>query len=202
MVAPSRLLPLALPLLGWCALTARASVGEQRARLPPPAACADAIEGVWRSYGYNPDRGAWSRFTLTIERQSGSSSALKGTIHNEGWKGDESTLQPPVCTGRTHFEVSMDARGSFQGSTVVFFGVGDWRMDELHCGGESFGYSLDRFTGQLDGELQEFQSVNNDGDQAINVPTVFRRTRCISDALEPKAVVPPPFQPSVGCGFW
>ena len=189
-------------MLGWCALSARASVVEQRARLPPPAECADEIEGVWRSHGYNPSRGAWSRFVLTIERESPGSSELVGTIENTGWKGDETTSEPPICVGSVHFEVSMDARGSFEDGTVVFYGVGDWRMDKLHCGGEGFGYSLDRFTGQLESELQEFQSVNNDGDQAINVPTVFRRTRCVSDAIEPKNVEPPPYYPSVGCGLW
>jgi hypothetical protein len=58
-------------------------------------------------------------------------------------------------------------------------------------------YNLDHFTGRIDTELQEFQSVNNDGGRAVNEPKVFRRVRCLEPPMAPHvAIAPPPFYPT------
>ncbi len=182
------------------------SVNSQRERLPPPAVCEDPIVGIWKSHNYNERERHWTQFTITVERVGGSDSDLKGTIVNHAWDGDETQEQPPTCdrTDR-RFVVSMDAMGRVNEGVIEFWGIGEWRLDRMICGLRDFGYNLDHFTGSLDAELQEFQSVNNDGGIAIDEPTVFRRIKCFDDK-EPVAVETPPFQPprgpSLGCGWW
>jgi hypothetical protein len=44
--------------------------------------------------------------------------------------------------------------------------------------------------------------VNNDGGAMVNVPTVFRRVRCLDNTTPPPTKIdlrPPPFQPPGGC---
>jgi hypothetical protein len=72
---------------------------------------------------------------------------------------------------------------------------------------DTFGYNLDRFSGVIDHEIEEFQSVNNDGGRYVNVPTVFRRVSCddTKDIKPRVSVEPPPFYPPKedrGCGFF
>ena len=63
------------------------------------------------------------------------------------------------------------------------------------CGSSiGFGYNLDNFTGTIDPEIQEFQSVNNDGGISVNEPNVFRRIRCFEGPAPTDDVEPPPFQ--------
>ena len=181
-----------------------ATVGEQRARLPPPAPCSDAVEGVWKSHSYHPSHfTSWSAFTLEIHRAAPDSDRLVGTISNHAWVGDAEQEHPKQCAGDMEYVVSMDAVGKLTGNQVQFGGVGEWRLDEVSCGEWYGGYNLDNFTGVIEPEIQEFQSVNNDGGISVNEPTVFRRVKCLSDALEPKGeVAPPPYQPPVGCSLW
>ena len=57
-----------------------ATIEEQRARLPPPATCADGVEGVWLSHTYNPVYRDWYMFTLRIRRKAAGSKELVGEI--------------------------------------------------------------------------------------------------------------------------
>jgi hypothetical protein len=185
------------------------TVAEQRARLPPPAECQDPVEGVWRSHDFRERWEEWTVFTLEIRRVDGTD-ALRGTIHNHSWYGDPDHSEPGPCDGRLRFEVTMDAEGTTHAGTVRFRGVGQWRLEAVHCGEWDEGYNLDDFTGPLDLERLEFQSVNNDGGAAVDEPTVFRRVACLppapgEDASAPGVVVrPPPFyppdEPSAGGG--
>lgn len=189
----------ALGALAW-PWASDATVAAQRARLPPPAACPDPIAGTWKSHAFNATVGHWNQFTLEIHREG--PERLRGRIANHSWDGTEADVWPPTCAGALHYVVSMDAEGGFDGEVLRFHGVGAWRLDELLCGDADFGYNLDDFTGRLDPELQEFQSLNNDGGLAINVPTVFRRVSCAQGLREPVAAPPPPFFPPVGGGCW
>jgi len=100
----------------------------------------------------------------------------------------------------------MDARGTVtNGTHIQFGGVGSWRLDQVHCRSGPFGYNLDNFTGDIDPAILEFQSVNNDGGRAVNVPNVFRRVRCPprETARAPRVnPVAPAFYPDLerGCG--
>lgn len=176
------------------------TVAAQRGRLPPPAACADPVVGRWKSHAFNETAAHWNQFTLDIRRADDGS--LEGEIVNHSWEGPASEEWPGTCTGGLRFVVSMGARGTLEGDLVSFYGVGDWKLDELLCGDSNFGYNLDRFTGRIDAELQEFQSVNNDGGLAINVPTVFRRVSCGGGPPDPVASAPPPYFPPVTRGCW
>ena len=172
------------------------TVAEQRARLPPPAQCSDTVAGVWKSHDFRGHRGVWEVFTLRIRRKD--ATTLVGTIHNQYWFGDADDAEPGVCEGGHHAEVSMDAEGTIFDATINFHGVGQFRVDKVHCGSTSIRYVLDNFTGEIDPELLEFQSLANDGIVAINEPTVFRRIDCHRDdedpagAQGPRVVVAPP----------
>jgi hypothetical protein len=177
------------------------TVGEQRARLPPPAECKDPIIGLWKSHRYSEYQRQWTEFSLAIRRVPGTTEDLQGVIYNHSWKGDPSQVQPGPCLGNRRIKVSMDARGFVREQYLEFWGVGRWRLDQVLCGSVDFDYLLDHFSGTIEPDLQEFQSVNNDGGNAVNEPTVFRRIRCYDDGPGPPAdMKPPPFQPpSRGC---
>jgi hypothetical protein len=175
---------------------APATVEEQRARLPPPADCEDPVAGVWRSHAFNQMWSEWNIFTLTVRRTEPGASTLTGTITNEAWYGPPTETQRGPCEGRLAYLVSMDAVGMVVDGRISFGGTGQWRLDESYCGESDFGYNLDQFSGQIDPERFEFQSVNNDGGRYIDVPTVFRRVECLGGEKpeEPRvAVAPPPF---------
>jgi hypothetical protein len=186
---------------------ARATIEEQRARLPPAADCSDEIvAGTWKSHRYNPDFGDWEIFTLTIRRVPGQPDALTGTISNHSWGGGPRNEEPPPCAQQNMHEwiVSMDARGNVSGGNRIFFGgVGQWRLDRIVCRSGPGGYNLDNFSGVIEPERLEFQSVNNDGGRANNTPYVFRRIRCppIESAESPTVnPVPPDFYPDTDRG--
>jgi hypothetical protein len=189
------LVPVALGLL--VAPAVEATIEEQRERLPPPADCGDVVEGEWRAHRYSQRFRDWRIFTLTIRYQPGSRTDLVGTIRNQAWDGRPDQPEPGPC-GLTpeQWVVSTDARGTILGNEVVFSGVGQWRLERVDCGDGPSGYNLDRFSGTIDPELEEFQSVNNDGGRAVNEPTVFRRIRCFPPDAQPHIeVAPPPFFP-------
>lgn len=180
----------------FCSGSVEATIAEQRARLPPPAECEDPVEGVWKSHKYNPQFGDWEIFTLEIRRVRGTKNALKGRISNHSWQGGPAEQEPGPCRGGFHWIVSMDGQGSVQGDQIFFGGVGQWRLDRMICRRGPFGYNLDNFSGQIDAEIQEFQSLNNDGGRAKNIPYVFRRIRCFPpDSVPHVEVTPPPFLP-------
>lgn len=201
--------------LGFVALTwlpglGRAStVAEQRARLPPPAACQDPVAGIWKSHSYDERFRDWTIFTLEIKRVAPDSDQFEGTITNDSWEAEPHESSPPPCTGRLRYIISMDAQGTVRDGRINFYGVGQYRVDDVPCGAWNMGYNLDHFSGQIDPELMEFQTVNNDGGRAINDPVVFRRIRCNDgeelDEQPRVAVAPPPFTPPEeehgGCGF-
>ncbi|PRP95861.1 hypothetical protein ENSA5_37300 [Enhygromyxa salina] len=184
-----------------------ATIAEQRARLPPPAACKDPVSGVWQSHSFNEMYQEWGRFTLTIRRVEGSETALEGEIVNESWYGPKTEKVRGPCVGRLQYIVSMEARGEYVGETVKFQGI-NWKMEDALCSVDgSFGYNLDRFSGVIDHEIQEFQSINNDGGRYIDVPTVFRRVSCDDrEELAPRVTMaPPPLYPPEeerGCGVF
>jgi hypothetical protein len=188
--------------------TLRATVEEQRARLPPPASCPDSVEGVWMSHKWDPRFDDWYVFTLRIRRTAPGAATLTGDIQAHYWNGTPQDQQPPPCTpGMHHQIVYMTAMGTAAPNGRIEFWGTQWRPDQALCGppprpGQ---YNLDHFSGTIDPAILEFQSVNNDGGRSINDPTVFRRVRCLDQpALAPHLnVAPPPFAPprrtSAGC---
>lgn len=185
-----------------------ATIAEQRARLPPPAACKDPVSGVWQSHSFNEMYQEWGRFTLTVRRVP-DSDRLEGEIVNESWYGSKRENVRGPCVGRIQYIVSMPGEGSYSdaGRAVEFRGL-SWKMEEALCGIDGgFGYNLDRFSGVIDHEIQEFQTVNNDGGRYVDVPTVFRRISCDdTEDVEPRVtMVPPPLYPPEetrsNCGF-
>jgi len=185
----------------------RATIEEQRARLPPPATCADGVEGVWLSHTYNPSYQDWYMFTLRIRRKAAGSPELVGEIEAHSWNGSTQDTEPPACrAGLDHWTVFMPAVGT-EVNGLVHFGGTSWRVKDSFCGtSPGYGsYNLDNFSGQIDATIQEFQSVNNDGGRSVNDPTVFRRIGCLEPPPVPHVqVAPPPFYPSTrtgGCGL-
>ena len=180
---------------------APATVEEQRARLPPPAACASPVAGTWKALSFDVRQQRWYDLRLEVREDPQDASRLTGKISVDTWEGGASASEPPVpCTGR--YRGTMPGSGSFANGLVDFHG-GDFTLAEVVCG-QFISYNPDRFTGRLEPERQEFQAVNNDGGAAVNEPVVFRRVGCLDDARrEGSAVVaPPPFFPkhrSGGC---
>jgi len=188
---------------------ASGTVEGQRARLPPPAECEDPIEGVWRSHAFDAPYQQWQQFTLEIHRNAENPGILYGTATNNAWDGDAAMTEPGPCQGLLHFFVTMQAAGSYNETTHdVHFGGINWNLDQIYCGSSlGFGYNLDQFRGTVDPEIQEFQSLNNDGGRAVNVPTVFRRIECFDSANDTATgptpgvdVRPPSLYPRGGSG--
>jgi hypothetical protein len=195
-------------MIGWSMLgppRAPATIAEQRARLPPPAegdCLDDPVEGVWKSHAYYPGHGQWYIFTLTIRRVPGSASELTGSVHAHYWIGGPTDEEPPACTpGGYHQTVMMPANGTVHDLRIEFGGT-SWQVEQAFCGSPTTSYYPDRFSGLIEPEIQEFQSVNNDGGPMVNYPTVFRRIRCLDEETAPSVVVTPPeFYPERGgCG--
>ena len=189
-------------------IVASATIEEQRARLPPPAECDDdPVAGVWKSHQYDPRYGDWTVFMLRIRRVEGDERRLVGTITNHSWAGTRAQEEPTPCGSfGWQWVVSMDARGSVsEDGRIAFGGVGQWRLDQVICERGPHAYNLDNFTGVIDRELNEFQSVNNDGGRAVNDPTVFRRVSCFESPPAPHVrPEPPAFYPDMdtgGCGL-
>ena len=181
-----------------------ATIEEQRARLPPPAACTDPVVGEWRSHHYNPRWGDWMIFTLRVRRETPTSDVLLGTIEAHSWSGGPTEASPGPCApGMKHWIVEMTARGSFVPATkqIEFWGT-SWRVRETLCLPWAR-YNMDHFTGVIDHGIQEFQSINNDGGRSVNEPVVFRRVSCLdpSEAMHPAVAPPPMFVPHArrGC---
>lgn len=192
---------LALCVLVTCGpRTAPATVFEQRARLPPPASCADPIEGVWKAHSWLASQEIWYETELHIHRDQGEGAGLNGRIEVHFWPGPKDDSSPPSCDGISdRVRIHQDATGSWSGDTVAFSGTA-WKLAKHECGSMTVGYNLDAFSGVVDPELQEFQSVNNDGGDAVNAPVVFRRIRCMGTMEPREAVAAPPYHPpTLGC---
>ncbi|MFO7563327.1 MAG: hypothetical protein R6X02_11850 [Enhygromyxa sp.] len=206
------------PLLGWgwaigLLLTlgpglAPATIEEQRNRLPPPAfECEDdPIAGVWQAHVHYAHVRQWYLFELSIERDPAGEGSLRGSIRAEFWDGDADHPQPPLCDEPGYRAGVVErARGRADDLALSFEAV-DWQDLEL-CGPKRGAYLLDRFSGTVDPERMEFQSVlNADAPQWRDVPTVFRRVRCARQQAKPVPriiVEPPPYQPpkQEGCGM-
>jgi hypothetical protein len=206
MIAPRRrrggVVPVAAIAALLLAMTVRlpeapATVAEQRARLPPAAECESEIAGKWRAQIYSETTKSWYEFTLDVRHVDGSADALTGLIHVHLWVGGRE-LTEPSCTGGSRYKGKMEGRGRFRNGEVLF-GGGAFQLTEVICGDDvGTGYNSDQFTGRVDKERQEFQSVNNDGGAAVNEPTVFRRIGCFDDEprANPAVAKPPPFFPA------
>jgi hypothetical protein len=161
-----------------------ATVEEQRARLPPPAECPDPIEGTWAALIYYAHQRTWYDFTLVIRRttpaaEGNLSGRLEGELTSHFWTGTPKVDKPPtVCTpGMQEITVKMPGTGTVDAAANVIFGATTFKVDHVTCG-RPVSYSPDHFSGKIDTTIHEFQSVNNDGGNAVNEPAVFRRIRC------------------------
>jgi hypothetical protein len=78
----------------------------------------------------------------------------------------------------------MDGNGMLTDGNRVRFSAIEARVARAYCRLAGFRYNPDEFSGVIDGERQEFNSVNNDGERDVNAPYVFRRIGCLpGDAL-------------------
>ncbi len=199
-----RLLPPAVALCFLTVLTA-GTVAEQRARLPPPADCSDPVTGVWKSHDFFERRMQWYETWLYIDRVEGSDTQLTGHMEVQMWAGGRDLEQPPSCDETSvRYRVRQPAQGRIDDTMHVDFDATSWEVEAVICG-EMRSYNPDRFSGTIVPELNEFQSLNNDGGMAVNFPSVFRRIRCSNEPEAPADPPrkPPPFQPpSSGCAWW
>lgn len=188
---------------------APATIEEQRSRLPPPAfECGDdPIVGIWLAHVYYEHVGQWYVFELNVERDPEGEGLLRGTIRAEFWTGSVGRPQPPLCDEPgNRSAVFEQAKGRADGLALSFDAV-EWRDLEI-CGPLRGAYLLDHFSGTVELERMEFQSLlNADAPEWRDVPTVFRRVRCGAAPereLTPRIIVePPPYQPPEreGCGL-
>ena len=177
------------------------TIEEQRARLPPPADCADPVDGVWLGIEDDAARNNWYEFTLVIHRPDPRKSELVGEVVSHAWSGGKEVKEPPPCApGRFEHMVHMPADGTVTGNRL-YFGGKSVKTDDVLCGSQ-LPYYPDKFTGTVDTQIEEFQSTNNDGTVLVNEPVVFRRVKCNDQRVPPSAdIVPPSFGPKhSGCG--
>jgi hypothetical protein len=171
---------------------APATVAEQRARLPPAAECGSPVEGKWKAMAYWHDH--WYEFRLEIHEDPSDHAQLSGMIYVDFWTGPKTSPEPPTPCGR-RIKGQMTATGTFRNGHVAIHGS-DFVTTEAVCG-DAGRYNNDNFTGVLEPDRQEFQSVNDDGGDAVNEPVVFRRIGCFDNGRKDpgSAVTPPPFFP-------
>jgi len=180
---------------------APATIEAQRARLPPAAECASPVAGRWKALAFFEIQNTWYEYTLEIREDPKDPTILTGTIFVDSWAGPADRIEPPEpCIARD--KGKMEGHGSFVNGNVTFAG-GEYHVTEHVCG-PRYGYNPDQFTGRLEPERQEFQSVNNDGGVAVNEPMVFRRIGCFENGRKDPGsnVTPPPFFPkrkAAGC---
>jgi hypothetical protein len=129
-------------------------------------------------------------FLLEVHRAAARPNELEGTISVRVWRGSPTDEEPGPCTGETHYRLTQEAKGTHKDGVIEFWGTSQ-KLDEVLCG-RFAAYNLDHFSGQIDRRIQEFQSVNNDGGNAVNQPSVFRRIGCFSDPPPPDVAVKPP----------
>jgi hypothetical protein len=151
-----------------------ATVAEQRARLPPAAECESPVEGKWKAFIFSTATYSWYEYILEIHHDPKDQETLVGMIYVDAWTGTPDNPEPIPCNER--IKGKMEAEGSFTNGEVRFTGR-NFELTEVVCGNAP-GYNPDSFTGKLEPERQEFQSVNNDGGAAVNEPAVFRRIQC------------------------
>jgi hypothetical protein len=154
------------------------------------------------SHKFEPTQQLWYVFTLRIRRAEGDQ--LTGDIASHAWSGTDQDPEPPPCRpGRSHWVVRMTAQGTVRGPRIDFWGT-RWWPEQTFCGSAPGPgtYNLDHFSGTIDPTLLEFQSVNNDGGELVDDPTVFRRVQCLDPVSPPHPYVQPPaFHPRRrGCG--
>lgn len=169
------LIVLALALL--CGVPIASGDLVDRAGQPPPPAdqeCGgDRVAGVWRArnrrYGWT-----WIS-TLTIERVPGDANAIRGRMSMTWWTGG-GRPPPPCSQGQEAYHVTQPAVGRVDGLRVDLRAT-SYVVDRILCGGPQ-SYNADHFTGSIDANASIFRAVNNDGEQAVNNPYLFRRVRC------------------------
>lgn len=157
------------------------TIEGQRSLLPRAATCKDPVAGTWEAHKYNPHLGGlWVHFTLSVHR--GAAGALSGPILSHTWSGSPLDSIPPECrAGAVNMTVSMNATGTDGGNGRITFGSTRYAVVRVDCTGVETNYAPDHFSGTIDPQRQEFQSVNNDGLNDINAPYVFRRTGCLDE---------------------
>jgi len=174
-----------------------ATVEEQRARLPPPAECPDKVTGTWQAIIYNERQATWYDYQLTIRRSApvadpNGPGPLEGEMVSHYWSGLPNNDKPVPCTpGARDITVKMPGKGTIDAGANLVFGAKTYTVDSIACG-PAQRYNPDNFTGKIEGAINEFQSVNNDGGSAVNEPAVFRRTRCLDAPFRNKSKAPPP----------
>jgi hypothetical protein len=184
---------------------APATVEEQRARLPPAADCADPVEGMWLAIMYTEQREEWYEYSIDVKRVAPGSNQLKGEMTSHFWHGGAGDQKPPACNPIAGYEAVVkmpNATGSISPKGELLFGATTWRLDKMVCGVSRILYNPDHFSGTIDPVRQEFQSVNNDGGNAVNEPAVFRRVSCFDSPRKVGVDVKPPdyAPPKKGCG--
>lgn len=156
------------------------TIEGQRALLPSAVTCKDPVVGRWESLKFNPTSSTWVRFALLVHRAEGGE--LTGTILSHTWFGNTFDRTPPPCTPRGfEMSVSMNARGRADLVTHIRFGASRYSVVAVQCPMSLSDYAPDNFSGMIDTDRQEFQSVNNDGATDIDAPYVFRRTACLDE---------------------
>jgi hypothetical protein len=156
------------------------TVEGQRALLPSAVTCKDPVVGRWESLKFNPASSTWVRFALLVHRADGGE--LTGTILSHTWFGSAFDRTPPPCSPRGfEMSVSMNAHGRADLVTHIRFGASRYSVVAVQCPMSLADYAPDNFSGMIDTDRQEFQSVNNDGATDIDAPYVFRRTACLDE---------------------
>lgn len=137
----------------------------------PTAGCTTPVVGLWVAHEFRPERGDWVEHELHIVDDDGK--YLVGHV---------SRVRDGNADGPTTFHCLPDAheyetRGgaTLDGDQLHVFGA-SLVESRARCDGKLHEYSLDSWTGRLDGD--HFDSVNNDGSTAQNRPYRFRRIAC------------------------
>jgi len=136
------------------------------------ATCDDAVAGTWIADEYRRDHHDW------IEHELHAARAVDGYIVEHTARvrsGDERGHAAMGCAPDA-IEFDTVGRATLDGDRLRVWGT-SLLTTRARCDGTTQTYDLDSFSGTLAGET--FDSVNNDGNTAVNRPYHFRRIACV-----------------------
>jgi hypothetical protein len=133
--------------------------------------CASPVHGVWIAREYRREHHDWIEHEIHI---------VNGTDHlfvDHTARVRDGNERGPAALGCMPDAVEFDTRGRaiLDGDQLHIWGD-SLVSTRARCDGASMSYSLDSWTGTVSGNT--FESVNNDGDTAVNRPYRFTRIAC------------------------
>src|ERR1044071_3158521 len=123
------------------------------------------------SHAYYPQQHQWYVVNLDVRRVTGHPDQLQGLIRAHFWDGDEHMVEPPADCAHVsmHAEVREPAVGTLTPDQTITFRGTSWALERQYCG-FGMGYALDTYSGRIDPQIMEFQTILDDFHEFRGIP--------------------------------